>query len=118
MFKITIIGNLGADAEIKQNDRGRFITFSLYHSDKFTDRTTGQIVTEVYRASVTYNSDSTNLAQYLKQGQRVYVRGNYSHRIYTGNDHMQHVGINVRATELEILFDKKEQEQDDPKPFL
>lgn len=108
MFKIEMIGNLGANAEIQSVDGNQFLTFQVYHSEYYVDKSTGQVLKEVIRASVSYNRVSENLARVLEKGQKVFVRGFGSFRIYTGNDHLQHVGINIRATELEICFDRVE----------
>lgn len=118
MLKLEMLGNLGADATLQQNERGKFITFSVYHSEFYTDRTTGERVKETQRASVSYNASPENLLQYLKTGTKVFIRGFASFRLFTGQDHLQHIGINIRATELEIIFDKlQEQQPEKPKPF-
>lgn len=104
-----MIGNLGADAEIKQNDRGRYITFNLYHSERWLDKTSGEVVKQKTRASVTYNGELGELMNYMKTGFRVFVRGDLQLRTYLGNDHQYHAGINIRAREIEPIFDRMEQ---------
>lgn len=106
MIKIEMIGNLGADAEIKQNDRGRFVTFTLYHSETYYDKSTGEAIKQTTRASVTYNGELGELMKYMKTGFRLFVRGDLSVRTYTGNDHLTHAGINIRAREIEPIFDR------------
>lgn len=107
MLKIEIIGHLGGDAELKQNDRGQFVVFSVYHSDRWVDKSSGQVVEEVTRCSCTINGNLGNLLQYMKQGFRVFVRGNASMRTYLGQDNQWHSGLNVQVTELEPCFEKK-----------
>lgn len=111
MIKVEMIGNLGADAQLQQNDRGRFVSFSLYHSETYYDKSTGEAIKSATRASVTYNGDLGELFKYLKQGFRVFVRGDLSVRTYTGNDHLTHAGINIRAREIEPIFDRLEKPQ-------
>ena len=43
MLKVEMIGNLGADAEIKDHQGRKFVSFRVAHTEKWTDRTTGQI---------------------------------------------------------------------------
>lgn len=107
MFKVEFIGNLGADAELRKNDQGEFVTMSLYHDEQWIDRSTGQLIRETVRAGVTVRGNMGNLLPYLKKGFKAFVRGNASLRIYTGNDKLQHIGLDIRATEFEPLFEKK-----------
>lgn len=107
MFKVEFIGNLGADAELRKNDQGEFVTMSLYHDETWVDRSTGQIVKQTVRAGVTVRGNMGNLLPYLKKGFKAYVRGNASLGVYTGNDKLAHVSLDIRATEFEPLFDKK-----------
>ena len=37
MFKCEVIGNLGADAQIKGENGKQFIAFNVAHTDKWTD---------------------------------------------------------------------------------
>ena len=118
MIKIEMIGNLGADAELKQNDRGRYVTFSLYHTERYLDRATGEVVTQTTRASVSYSGELGELLSYMKQGFRVFVRGDVQLRTYLGNDHAYHAGLNIRAREIEPIFDRKEKNEQQPDPQL
>lgn len=119
MLKVEIIGHLGADAELRANDRGKFITFQVYHSERFIDRSSGEVVERTVRASCTRTGDLGNLLPYLKKGFQVYVRGDMELRTYLGQDNQYHAGINVRVTELEPLWEKKDAtiSKDDNKPF-
>lgn len=76
MRKIQIIGNLGKDAEIKVTEKSNFITFSVATSRYAQDKVLW----------ITCNKNrSTELAQYLKKGTKVFVSGNLSIREYTSN---------------------------------
>lgn len=119
MLKVEIIGHLGADAELKSNDRGKFITFQVYHSERWTDRQTGEVVERTVRASCTKSGELGNLLQYMKKGFQVYVRGDMELRTYLGNDNQYHSGMNIRVTELEPLWERKvtDEPSNDDKPF-
>lgn len=119
MLKVEIIGHLGADAELKSNDRGKFITFQVYHSERWLDRNTGEYVERTVRASCTRTGDLGNLLQFMKKGFQVYVRGDMELRTYLGNDNQYHSGMNIRVTELEPLWEKKDpaESNDNNRPF-
>lgn len=46
MIKLEIVGNLGADAEIKDYNGNKFVSFRVAHSEKWVDRQTGTITTQ------------------------------------------------------------------------
>lgn len=120
MIKLEVIGHLGADAQLKANDRGEFITFQVYHSERFTDRTTGEAKERTIRVSCTRTGNVGNLLPYLRKGFQVYCRGDVELRTYLGQDNQYHSGINMRVTELEPLWEKKQDTAVDPnsnKPF-
>ena len=70
MKVITIVGTVGKDSEIRQNQRGEFITFSVavnkgYSRDAGTD----------WFSCTYYN---TKLADHIKKGRKVVVSGQLS----------------------------------------
>ncbi len=94
MFKIEIIGHIGADARIVSNNGNEFVSFSVAHSEKRNDK---EITTWV---SVT--TPNTKLAQYLTKGTKIFVRGNATLRTYQNDQHQTMAGINLFATEIEF----------------
>jgi len=81
MLALTIIGNLGGDAVIKDFNGQKFISFNVAHSERFTDQT-GQKVEKTTWISCTKKGESAVLP-YLKKGTTVYVRGDLSIKQYT-----------------------------------
>jgi single-strand DNA-binding protein len=76
--KVILIGNLGADPEIRRTQDGRPIAnLRLATTDTWRDKTTGERRerTEWHRV-VIFNENLAKIAeQYLKKGARVYVEG-------------------------------------------
>lgn len=107
MFKAEIIGNLGRDAELKRGNDGNYITFNVCHSSKYTIRSGEEVVNQLW-ASCTRNGDGGRILQYLKKGQKVYVRGNVTSRCYRGHDGNWHSGINISVDEIELVGSAKE----------
>lgn len=98
MLKIEIIGNIGNDAKIVQNNGAEFVSFSVAHSEKRNEK---EITTWV---NVT--TQNTKLAQYLTKGTKVYVRGNATLRAYQNDQHQPVASFNVFATEIEFCGGK------------
>lgn len=103
MFKLEIIGNLGADAEL-HNDNGReYLSFRLAHTDRFTNQQTGEITERTVWVSCFYNGRLEKLHPYLVKGTRLFVRGNGQLRIYSSEKTRQmEAGISCNVSELEL----------------
>lgn len=102
MFKVEIIGNLGADAEKKTVNGSTFVGMNVAHTEKVVDKKTGELAPSTTWVSVTVNHNIDKILPYLVTGTKVYVRGFMRLKVYTGNDGQKHAGINVSATELEL----------------
>jgi single-strand DNA-binding protein len=102
MFKCEFIGNLGADAEIKDANGTKFVTMRVAHVDKYTD-SEGKTHESTVWADVTMSNTESKVIPYLKVGVKVFVRGNASLRVYSSpKDRMMKAGIKVAATEIEL----------------
>lgn len=103
MLKVEVIGNLGADAEKRISDGAEFVTFRVCHSMKRTNKANGEIVEESTWISCTLTGNGGNLLPFLLKGQKVFVRGNASLKVYTSSkDGLTHAGLNMRVSEIEL----------------
>jgi len=76
--KVILVGNLGADPEIRRTQDGRPIAnLRLATTDSWRDRTTGERKerTEWHRVVVFSEGLCKVVEQYLKKGARIYVEG-------------------------------------------
>lgn len=83
MNRATLIGNVGADPEIKTTQSGKkFASFSLATSERWTDKTTGEKkeVTTWHRCVVWNENLVAVVEQYVKKGSRLFVEGQISVR--------------------------------------
>lgn len=82
MFKCSLIGNLGKDAEIISTTKGRsFVTFPVAHTRNFTKDGVRQ--SETIWIEVNVNYDITNTLPYLLKGTKVFIYGELVPKIYT-----------------------------------
>ena len=83
LYKVLLIGRLGADPEIKQMVNGKSVArLSLATSQSWKDKSTGEKKekTEWHRI-VVFNEGLVNVVQqYLKKGAQVYVEGQLTTR--------------------------------------
>lgn len=120
MLKLEIIGNLGADAEKKTVNGSTFVSMNVAHSEKFIDKTTGELASSTTWISVTVSHNIDSLLPYLVSGTKVFVRGFMRLKVYTGHDGLKHAGVNVSATELELcgsLKAEKTKDNNENEPF-
>lgn len=97
MLKLQIIGNLGADAEVKAAKGGEFVTFRVAHSESYAGQT---YLTWV---DVTWNGNGGNLLQYLKKGAKVFVEGNATFRAFpSAKDKCWKAGASIFARTIEL----------------
>lgn len=102
MLKVELIGNLGADAEVKSADGNKFITFRVADSYKITS-TDGKEVSYTNWVDCIISNVDSKIFPYLKSGVKVFVRGNGRTRVYSSKkDRMMKAGLTVNVTEIEL----------------
>lgn len=105
MLHAIVIGNIGADAEVKVADGHKFITFRVAHNDSFTDAQ-GNKVERTAWIDCTMNCDAGEPAvlPYLKGGTLVCVQGSFSTRVYSSaQDRCMKAGVTIRVQRVELL---------------
>lgn len=102
MLKVEVIGNLGADAEIKDSNGSKFLSFRVANSSKWVDQK-GVEHNDVSWIDCTYNNVESKVCSYLKQGVKVFIRGNGSMRVYSSKkERMMKAGLQVSVNEIEL----------------
>lgn len=105
MLKVTFIGQLGADAEKKIANNGKFTTFRAAHNEVFKDDAGNEHTTTIW-VDCTLN-DHPAVADYLKAGTSVYVEGYPSLRVYSSpKDRCMKAGMTIRVQKIELLGGK------------
>ena len=102
MFKIELIGNLGADAEVITKNGSSFVAMRVAHTNKYTQQD-GTARESTDWVDVTMNNPESKVLPYLKQGVKIFVRGNASLRVYSSpKDRCMKAGLSVAASEIEL----------------
>lgn len=81
MFKATIIGNLGANAEFHNENGSEFITFKVAHNERFKDSQGNTNERSVWISCI-MNGRAENLMPYLQKGATVAVFGDLRLKTY------------------------------------
>ena len=102
--KITLIGNLGRDPEIRTLENGAKVgTFSLATNENFKDKNDQwQTVTDWHNIVVwRYLADKAE--RELKKGSLVFIEGKMTYRKYTDKDGVERTTAEVVASNLQLL---------------
>lgn len=102
MFKCEAIGNIGADAVVRESNGSKFIAFRIAHSERF-DKGNGEKVERTQWIDVVISNPESPVLPYLKQGVKVFVRGHASLRVYSSpKERMMVAGIQINAQDIEL----------------
>jgi len=106
--KVTLIGNLGADPELRSTNNGsRVATLSLATSRQWTDQKgEKQEKTEWHRV-ICWNNKGFMLAdlaeKYMKKGDKVYIEGRIEYRTWEDKEKQTRYTTEIIAREIILL---------------
>ena len=102
--KMMVIGNLGADPEMRYTANGHAVTeFRVAANRRYTTRDGEQRdETEWFRV-VTWNNLAEICSQYLSKGRQVYVEGRMQTRSWEGQDGNTRYTTEIIAEEVKFL---------------
>ena len=112
--KVTLIGNLGRDPEVRHTNDGKEIaSFSLATSESWRDKTSGEKKerTEWHRIVVFSEGLVNIIKSYVKKGSKIYIEGSLQTRKWQDNTGQEkyttEVVLQGYSAQL-ILLDKKD----------
>lgn len=103
MLQLTIIGNLGADAEVKNSNGHQFVSFRVAHTESYND-SQGVKQERTQWVSCALNGDGGGLLPYLVKGTLVCVVGSLTVGIASSQKLRSMVATcNVHVRSIELL---------------
>ncbi|MFQ5635819.1 MAG: single-stranded DNA-binding protein [Gammaproteobacteria bacterium] len=103
--KVILVGNLGADPEVKYMPSGDAVAnVSLATTDSWKDKQTGEQVekTEWHRL-VLFKRLAEIAGEYLRKGSQIYVEGNLQTRKWQDRDGNDRYTTEVRVRDMQML---------------
>jgi single-strand DNA-binding protein len=103
--KVIIVGNLGADPEVRYTGGGTAITsLSIATSEQWTDKQSGekQERTEWHRVKL-FGKLAEIAGEYLKKGRQVYIEGSLRTDKYTDKNGVERYSTDIVANEMQML---------------
>ena len=102
MLQTTVIGNVGADAQVNNKDGREFVTFRVAHNDTWTDQA-GQPHSSTIWVDCIMNGQP-KVAAFIKAGTQVYVSGRTNVRVYSSEkDRCMKAGITINVDSVQLL---------------
>ena len=109
MNRITVIGRMASDVEVKDFNGRNVANFSVAAQNKNKDKQTGQYGTNFYRVSA-WGQAADIASKYLKKGHRVGISGDLVIRDYIGSDNVKHTSVEINNAEIDLIETKAESE--------
>ena len=103
--KVMVIGNLGADPEVRYSPNGNAVTnIRVATTESWKDRQTGeqQEKTEWHRV-VGFNRLAEIMGEYLRKGSKVYIEGKLQTRKWQGQDGQDRYTTEIVANDMQML---------------
>ncbi len=102
--RVQIIGNLGADPELRSTPSGaRVATLSVATSRRWNDRQGQQQEKTEWHRVIFWEKLAEVCERYLKRGDRVYVEGSIEYRQYEDKDGQTKYITEIRGREMIML---------------
>jgi len=102
--KVTLIGNLGKDPELKYTNSGVAVaTFSLATSDSWKDQEGNMQERTEWHNIVAWRKLAEICGQYLKKGSQVYIEGKIQTRSYNDKEGVKKYITEIVADQLLML---------------
>lgn len=106
MLRLNLIGNLGADAQVKDFEGRKAVCFNVAHTDRWTDENDVKHESTTW-VSCIWNGDGGKTLPYLKRGTTVFVSGPCSTRVFSSpKEHRMVAGLNLRVDNIELIGGK------------
>lgn len=109
MNKITLIGNLTSNPELRSTQSGKSVcVFTIAVDRRFAQD--GNRITDFFRIN-TWRGLADICAKYLSKGKKVAVIGELQARLYDAKNGEKRMSLDVAADEVEFLSPKDEEPQ-------
>lgn len=115
--RVMLIGNLGADPELRYSANGTAVTnFSVAVNESWTSDGEKHDRTEWFNI-VTWNKTAEICAEHLSKGSQVYIEGRLQTRSWEGQDGKKNYRTEVVGDKVQFLSPKQERDETEGLPF-
>lgn len=112
MIKMTVIGNIGADAVQRETNGRKYTTFNVAVSTKYKNQDGSETERTTWISCA--RDGQSPIDQWLKKGRQVYIEGTPSVSLYTDNQGHPNCNLKLAVHRIELLGGKDENQQQAP----
>ena len=109
MIKMTVIGNIGADAVQRETNGRKYTTFNVAVSTKFKNQDGSETERTTWISCA--RDGQSPIDQWLKRGRQVYVEGTPSVSMFTDNQGHPNCNLKLAVHRIELLGGRDESQQ-------
>jgi single-strand DNA-binding protein len=110
MAKISIIGNVGRDPEMRMTPQGRPVCdFSVAVNRVSNSGGERSEQTDWYRVSC-WGKQAETAQQIVQKGQQIYVDGRFSPRTYMNKDNVEKTSLDISCNDFQLLGRRADRE--------
>lgn len=109
--KITVVGNLGKDPELRYTPQGNAVcNFSVATNEKRRDKSGEmQDVTTWFRITL-WGKQAENASKYLTKGSPIYIEGRLKVEEWADRDGKNRYTLDIQATDMQFLGNNRSDE--------
>ncbi len=105
--RVQLIGNLGADPEVKTFENKRKVArLSLATSDEFTNKDGEKVKQTQWHQLVVWGKQAEVCEKYLKKGKEIAIEGKLTYRTWTDKEGKNHNITEIVVNELLLMGGK------------
>lgn len=109
MLQTSIIGNLGADAEVKNINGNEFVSFNVAHTERWKTEDGVQHEKTLW-VSCALSGNGGNILPFLKKGTTIFAIGRTSTRVYSSEKERGFVaGLNLSVQHIELIGGRQDE---------
>ena len=106
--KVTLIGNLGMDPEMKETENGyKIAKVSLATNDSFKNNKGEKVSETMWHNLVAWGKTAEFMTKYLQKGSEVVIEGKLVNRNYTDKSGVKKFITEVQVNDVLIVGSKK-----------
>lgn len=115
--KVMLIGNLGADPELRSTQSGQSVcSLRLATSEKWTDKQGEKQEKTEWHRIVVWGDLAENVAKYCKKGKQIFVEGKLQTRSWEDQEGTTHWSTEVVAMSVKFLGGRDEAGREERTP--
>ena len=102
--KVMIIGNVGADPDIRQTTNGgKVANIRIATTERFADRSGNQQERTEWHSVTAWDKTADIVERFVKKGKMLFVEGKLTTRKYTDKDGVEKYSTEILAQNIQLL---------------